>query len=318
MNSAGAHVPRHWLACLCLLVAGALSASAPEPAFAQYVVAIVNGEPITAQDVAQRLRLNQIGNRRNIARSEIVEELVVEKLKLQAASRASIEIKDDEVDRIFAQLARNSGRNVADFAKGLTQQGLDVRRFKTRIKAELAWRQVMQQRAPASFMVRDADIVALLTARGQQTQIKAIQYSLRQFVFVVPRGSPQTVLVARVREAEAFRKSFAGCEAGAAQARQLREVVVRDPVVRLSSDLAPKLKDLLERTPIGTLTPPEPIAGGIEVVAVCARKETIADVSSRREVREELLGQRMQIGEKELLDKYRKGSIIEYRTEPKS
>jgi peptidyl-prolyl cis-trans isomerase SurA len=299
-------------------VAGVLSASAPEPAFAQYVVAIVNGEPITAQDVAQRLRLNQIGNRRSVARSEIVEELVVEKLKLQAASRANIEIKDDEVDRIFAQLARNSGRNVADFAKGLTQQGLDVRRFKNRIKAELAWRQVMQQRAPASFMVRDADIVALLTARGQQTQIKAIQYTLRQFVFVVPRGSPQTVLVARVREAEAFRKSFAGCEAGAAQARQLREVVVRDPVVRLSSDLAPKLKDLLERTPIGTLTPPEPIAGGIEVVAVCARKETIADVSSRREVREELLGQRMQTGEKELLDKYRKGSIIEYRTEPKS
>ncbi len=310
---------RLFAASLLVVVGGATVAPLSTPAFAQYVVAVVNGEPVTALDVAQRMRLHQIGGRRPPSRPEIIEELINEKLKLQAADRLGIVITDEEVDRIFSQIGRNAGRGVTEFTKGLTQSGVDIRRFKTRIKSELVWRQVMQQRAPASFMVRDADIVALLAARGQTTQITAIQYSLRQFVFVVPRRSSPAVLAARMREAEAFRKSFANCEEGALRARQLREVVVRDPVTRVSTDLAPRLKDLLERTPIGSLTPPEPIAGGIEVVAVCGRKETLADVSSRREMREELLGQRLQSGEKELLEKLRKTSIIEYRntTEPK-
>jgi peptidyl-prolyl cis-trans isomerase SurA len=195
----------------------------------------------------------------------------------------------------------------------LTKSGIDISRFKNRIRAETAWRQIMQQQSPSSFMVRDADIVALLTSRGQSAQISATQYSLRQIVFIVPRGSSDAVRIARVREAEAFRKTFTNCQDGFTIARQQREVVVKDPVVRLSTDLNARLRELLEKTPIGALTPPEPIQGGIEVVAVCDRKETIADVSARREVREELLGKRIQFGDKELLDKLRARSIIEYR-----
>jgi peptidyl-prolyl cis-trans isomerase SurA len=121
------------------------------------------------------------------------------------------------------------------------------------------------------------------TSRGQSAQISATQYSLRQIVFIVPRGSSDTVRATRVREAEAFRKTFTNCQDGFTIARQQREVVVKDPVVRLSTDLNARLRELLEKTPIGALTPPEPIQGGIEVVAVCDRKETIADVSPRRE-----------------------------------
>ena len=210
-------------------------------------------------------------------------------------------------------MAQSTGRKIVDFAAELTKTGVDVPRFKNRIRAEAAWRQVMQQQSPASFMVRDADIVALLMSRGQTAQISATQYSLRQIVFVVPRGSSDAVRLARVREAEAFRKTFTNCQDGFTIARQQREVVVKDPVVRLSTDLNTRLRDLLDKTPIGALTPPEPIPGGIEVVAVCDRKETIADVSSRREVREELLGKRIQVGDKELLEKFRSRSIIEYR-----
>jgi peptidyl-prolyl cis-trans isomerase SurA len=283
----------------------------PAPARAQYVVALVNGEPVTALDVAQRIRLHQISTRRSPTRQEVVEELINERIKLQQAARAGVEATDADVQRVLGQIAANSGRRPADFEAGLTQAGIDVQRFKTRIRAEIGWRQLLQRRTP--FMVRDADIVALLTARGESPQITAVQYTLRQFVFVVPRGSPESVRAARVREAEAFRKSFTNCEDGVALARQYREVVVKDTVRRLSTDLTPKLRELLERTPNGTLTPPEPIAGGLEVVAVCDRRQTTADVSARREVREEILGRQLQAGEKELLEKFRRTSIIEYR-----
>ena len=304
---------RRMLAGLVFAITAGVLPLLPAPATAQQVVALVNGEPITALDVAQRLKLHQISARRSPPRQELIEELINEKIKLQQAVRFGIVVTDSDVDRLFGQMAQSSGRKLVDFAAELTKQGVDVPRFKNRIRAETAWRQVMQQQSPASFMVRDADIVALLMSRGQAAQISATQYSLRQIVFIIPRGSSDTVRASRVREAEAFRKTFTNCEDGFATARQQREVVVKDPVVRLSSDLNTRLRELLDKTPVGALTPPEPILGGVEVVAVCDRKETIADVSARREVREELLGKRIQVGDKELLDKFRSRSIIEYR-----
>jgi len=289
----------------------------PAPAAAQYVVAVVNGEPITALDVEQRTKLLQVSTRRSPARPEVIEELINEKIKLQQASRQDVLATDAEVERIFSQIALGANRKVTDFAAGLTQAGIDVRRLKTRIRAEISWRQVIQRRRP--FLVRDADIVAALTARGQSPQFTAIQYTLRQFIFVVPRGSPEPVRAERIREAEAFRKAFPNCLDGIALARQQREVVTKEPVIRLSTDLQPRLRDLLEKTQIGAVTPPEPVFGGIEVVAVCDRKDTIVDISSRREVRDELMGQRLQLSDKQLLDEFRKASIIEYRnaTEPR-
>ena len=304
---------RRKLAALMFATAAGILPLLPAPAAAQHVVALVNGQPITALDVAQRLKLHQISTRRSPPRQEVIEELITEKVKIQQADRLGIIIPDSDVDRLLGQMAQSTGRKPTDFAVELARSGIDLPRFKNRIRAEAAWRQVMQQQSPASFMVRDADIVALLMSRGQAAQISATQYSLRQIVFVVPRGSSDAVRVMRVREAEAFRKAFTNCQDGFAIARQQREVVVKDPVVRLSTDLNARLRELLDKTPIGALTPPEPILGGIEVVAVCDRKETIADVSSRREVREELLGKRIQVGDKELLDKFRSRSIIEYR-----
>lgn len=314
MKAAAAQIRARWtLAGLVLAITAGVLPLLPAPAAAQQVVALVNGEPITALDVAQRLKLLQISTRRSPPRQELIEELINEKIKIQQAARLGIPITDAEVDRVFAQIAQSSGRKLVDFTAGLNKAGVDVPRFKNRIRAETAWRQVMQQQSPASFMVRDADIVALLMSRGLTAQISATQYSLRQIVFVVPRGSSDAVRATRVREAEAFRKVFTSCEDGFAIARQQREVVVKDPVVRLSTDLNTRLRELLDKTPIGALTPPEPIPGGIEVVAICDRKVTIADVSSRREMREELLGKRIQVGDKELLDKLRSRSIIEYR-----
>src|SRR5690606_11334068 len=130
----------------------------------------------------------------------------------------------------------------------------------------------MQKMSPGSFQVRDADVVAALVARGQTPSAKAMQYTMRQIVFIVPRSSPDSARSARLKEAESLRAKFSDCERDLSLAREYREVVVKEPVIRISTDLPQRLRDLLEKTPDGRMTPPEPTAAGIEVVAVCARK----------------------------------------------
>ncbi len=289
------------------------AAMAVRPAAAQYVVALVNGEPITALDVEQRIRLTQLIARRQLSKQEAIEDLVNEKIKLQQAKILKIAITDIEVERAFANVAGQTGRFASDFSGALKQSGIDTSIFKAKLKIDLAWRQVLQQTMPGAFFVRDADIVAVLTARGLRQTGKAVQYTMRQIVFVVPRGSPAALRSARVREAEALRARFTSCDEGIQFAREYRDVVIKDPVIRISSDLPARFQTLLEQTSDGRLTPPEPTVAGIEVVAVCDRKETTADVTSQREVKEQLLSQRIASEEKQLLELFRRQAIIEYR-----
>lgn len=297
------------LAVLAITVAG----FPPAPAAAQ-VVAIVNGEPITVLDIAERTKLHRNSGRQNITRKEVVQELIEYKLKLQIAQRANIDPTAAEVDRAFANMAQRSGRSPAQFEQALVQGGVDVGRLKARIKADLAWQQYIQANA-SNIVVRDADLVAAMTARGQNLQLKSTQYTMRQVIFVTRRGAPDQVKQARLKEAEALRARVTSCEQAAELARQYSEVVVKPPVRRLSSDLPVNLQKFLETLPDGRMTPPEVTVNGIEVVAICDRKEVPADISSNRELRNELLGQRLQAYEKRMLDKMRQTSIIQILSE---
>ena len=289
-------------------MAFAAPALMPAPASAQ-VAAVVNGEPITSLDITERQKIHK-GSNKNVSRKEVLEELIEYKLKLQIAQRANITPTDAEVNRAFATLAQRSGRSVAAFEQALQQSGLDPVRLKIRVKSDLAWQQYIQANA-GNIIVRDADLVAAMNARGQNMQLKSTQYTMRQVIFVVRRNAPDTQRLARAKEAESLRVRVTSCEQIAGLAREYTEVVVKEPVRRLSTDLAPALQKLLESLPDGRMTPPEVTTNGVEVVGICDRREVPADISSNRELRNELLGQRVQAYEKRLLDKMRQTSIIQ-------
>src|SRR5262249_8040126 len=79
------------LRCCCSLIAAVLLiAAAPVAAFAQHVVALVNGEPITAHDVDQRVKFIQISTQKAANRQQVIEELIDEKLKVREGKRWGI------------------------------------------------------------------------------------------------------------------------------------------------------------------------------------------------------------------------------------
>lgn len=292
----------------------AASALLPVPAHAQ-VAAVVNGEPITSLDITERQKLHRTSGKQNISRREILEELIEHKLKLQIAKRANIEPSDAEVNRAFAGMAqRSGGRTVAQFEQALKQGGIDVGRLKARIKADMAWQQYVQANS-GNVIVRDADLVAAMNARGQNMQLKSTQYTMQQVIFVVRRNAPDSQRAARAKEAENFRSRVVSCDQVPLLAREYSEVVVKPQVRRMSNDLSQSLQKLLESLPDGRMTPPENTANGIEVVAICGRREVPADISSNRELRNELLGRRLEAYEKRMLDKMRQTSIIQINSD---
>lgn len=285
-------------------------AGSHSPARSQQVVVFVNGEPITTLDVDRRIKLTEISTHKAQSRQEALDELTVEKLKLQEAKKWKVEITDKEVDTAFGTMARRAGATTAQFTEALTKAGIEVSALKRRIKADIEWSQIVRGRFPSIQNVAEPEVNKAMEERKVEGK-EAYQYTLRPLLFIVPHGSPPTLVEARVKEAEALRARFQNCEEGLSFARALRDVAVRDPYTRTSFDFGVQQREVLDGTPVGHLTPPEVSQSGVETFAVCAKKPTGGDTIGKHQVREEMIGERFQAQAKRYLQELRSKAIIE-------
>jgi peptidyl-prolyl cis-trans isomerase SurA len=290
--------------------------AAPGYANAQLVVAVVNGDPITNFDIEQRTKLATASapDHKPPSRKDVLDELIDEKLKVQLLRRFSIEGVDKDVDNAYANMARRMHISVKEFTDQLAKQGIQPETIKGRIKAEIIWGQIIRGRYQSSFDFSEKDIQDRIAQKKPDAPLIGYDYTLRPILFVVPKGSDQAYIESRRKEAEALRTQFQSCEQGIPIARTLRYVAVRDPVFKSSAELPAALRDVLEKTELGKLTAPETTTQGIEVYALCGRRQSDADnAPAKREVREQMAKEQFDLHSKRYIKELRSQAMIEYR-----
>ena len=300
---------RRLLAATIFISAALMAATA---ARAQQIVVIVNGEPITALDVDQRSKLTQLSTHKVPPRQEVIDELINEKLKLREAKKFGLEITASEVDTAYASMAGRMRFTADQLTQQLARSGVNVSTLKARIKADIAWAQIVRGRYQASLQIGEKDILSAMDTKSDDTV--GYDYTMRPILFLVPTGSPEAFIDGRKREAEALRGRFQGCEEGIAFARALKDVAVREQVVRSSADIPAELRKVLEGIEVGRLTPPEITKFGVEMFAICAKKESSADNSpGKRQAKESLMAKRYEQRSKQYLQEIRRGAMLEYK-----
>jgi peptidyl-prolyl cis-trans isomerase SurA len=296
----------------CLAAALIALAASASVARAQQVVVIVNGDPITALDIEQRSKLTVLSTHKTPTRQEVIEELINERLKIREGKRWGLEISTSEVDSAFATMAGRLRNTPEQLTQGLAKSGINANTLKAKIKADMTWQQLVRGRFGSFLQVQEKDVLVAL--EGKSEDAVGYDYTLRPILFVVPPGSPEPFIEGRRREAEALRGRFQNCEEGIPFARALKDVAVRDQVVRSSADLPVELRKVLESIEVGRLTAPEVTKFGVEVFAVCAKKESAADnTPGKRQARESVFAERFEQKSKQYLQEIRRGSMIEYR-----
>ena len=278
---------------------------------AQQVVVIVNGEPITALDIEQRTKLNQLSTHKTPARQEILDELINEKLKVREAKKFGLEIPSSDVDSAYASMASRMRITPEQLTEQLAKSGVNAATLKARIKADITWSQLVRGRYQSSLQIGDKDLLAV---ESKSNDSVSYDYTLRPILFFVPAGSPETFVEGRKREAETLRSRFQGCDDGITFARALKDVAVRDQVIRSSADIPAELRKVLDGIEVGRLTPPEVTKFGVEMFAICAKKESAADNTLvRRQARDTIMAERYEQRSKQYLQELRRGAMFEYK-----
>ena len=286
------------------------------PVHAQAIAAMVNGEAITDSDIEQRIKLTQLTAKKSISRQEALEDLINDKVKIKEAKRYGLDLSASDVETAYAGMATRMRMSDEQLNKTLENSGIRPQTLKARMKADMTWGNLVRGRFNSTLTPADKDLRAAIGEKegsDDKSQTESFEYKLRPIVLVVPRGAPASTIELRRKEAELLRGRIDSCDQAATFFRSMRDAAIRDPVVKTSADLPAPLRELLDKTPIGKLTPPEVTKQGIEMVALCSRDTTKTDTPAKRALKEKLYSERYEAKSKSYLLEIRKGAMIEMR-----
>ena len=298
-------------------IAGAIIAAgllAPAVASAQVVV-IANGSPITELDIRQRSKLMTLSSKTKTAptREQTIQELIDDRLKIAKARTYGLEVSDADIDAAFADMAKRQRISPQQFVQMLDNGGVSANAVKARIRAEMTWSQLVRGRYGASLQVGDADVANALKSSNQSENVVGYVYTLYPVTVIIPNGSSAGVIDGKRQIAENLRQRFNSCKTGLPLARALRDVAVREPITKSSAELPEPFRDLLAKLEVGRLSAPDTTPQGLQMFALCEKKETTAESPAKRELREKIFSSRFETESKRYLEEIRRSAMIEYK-----
>ena len=286
------------------------------PACAQQVAIMVNGEPITNFDIEQRSKLIMLSTHKMPERQQVINELIDEKLKIREGKKFSIDPSSGDVDQSYAAMSGRMRITSDQLTKTLETQGIRADTLKSRIRADMVWSSLVRGRYKESLQIGEKDVEEKAKEQGdqQQTDTAGFEYKMQPIVLIVPRGSAQDVIDARKKEAEALRARIQTCIEANAFFKSMQNAAIRETVTKTSADMPASLREILDNTPVGHLTPPEITKQGVEMVVLCGRDPTKVDTPKKREIREKMFNEKFEAKSKSYLREIRGASMIEYMT----
>ncbi len=284
------------------------------PSHAQTVACMVSGEPITDFDIEQRSKLDFISTHKAPARQDVINELIDEKVKIKEAKKFGVEPSSTDIEQAYGQMSSRMRITPDQLTKSLEGQGIRPDTLKNRIRADMVWTSLVRGRYKESLQVGEKDVAEVAKSEGDDAQqTDAFEYKMQPIVLIVPRGSAPAAIEARQKEAEALRARVQTCDEANTFFKSMQNAAIRDTVIRTSADIPQVLRELLDKTPIGHLTPPEVTKQGVEMVALCARNPTKIDTPKKKEIRDKMFVQKYEAKSKSYLQEVRRAAMIECR-----
>ena len=192
------------MACLLGGVGAWAQTSVPRPA--DFIVAVVNSEPITNQEVqALRKRMSKLpsGNAAADLTRQALEQLINEKAQLQQARDIGIKIEEEAIDQAELNVATNNQVTRDELRKNMAKEGLTVKAFRDQLRDQLMLTRVREREVEGRVRVSDREIEQYL-----QEQIQAqggqvpTELNLGMILIAVPETSTEAQIKALQERAD--------------------------------------------------------------------------------------------------------------------
>lgn len=198
------------------------AAPAPsEPRTADYIVALVNSEPVTNHDVRQRLlrveqQISQQGAamppRDELAR-QVLEQLVNERAQLQQAAELGIKVDDATLAQAEQSVAAQNQMTLEAFRRRVAAEGIDINRLRSDLRNQILLQRVREREVESRVRVTEADIDDFIREKTSSNQIGNLELNLAHVLILVPEGaSPERIQALQARAQDVADRARSGTE----------------------------------------------------------------------------------------------------------
>lgn len=251
-------ITMHFLSSVTLAIA--ISLGSPSAGTSQTFgpVITVNGEGISGYELDQRSKfiaaLRFPGDPARIAREGLIED----KLKIQAAREAGLEVGPDELELGLEEFASRANLTIEQFVAALAEEGVSPETFRDYVRVDLLWRELVRQRFGPRARVSDAEVERALAISGATSGAR-----IRVAEIIIPTPPDRRVeaetLAENIRERVSTNAQFSEAAQRFSAASSRTDGGVREWVS--VSELPPGLAQQLLTLGPGDVSEPIPLGG---------------------------------------------------------
>ena len=186
------------------LIAGAQAPAQPAAARVvpvDRIVAVVNDEVITHNDLAERVSLvmrqlqrqgGQLPSADTLTR-QILDRMVNDLVQVQLAKETGIKVDDPTLDRTIERIAQENNLSVTAFRGALERDGIRYPRFREDIRSEILLARLREREIDNSIVVTDAEVETELAREAREASGDS-EYNLAHVLVVVaPQSTSQQI-----------------------------------------------------------------------------------------------------------------------------
>jgi peptidyl-prolyl cis-trans isomerase SurA len=197
------------------------SATQPRVQVVDTIVAVVNNEVITSQELESRMR--QVERRmrsqgiamppRAELQKQMLERLIVDRAQLQLAKDLGIRVDDLTVDRALARIAEQNRMSLQEFRNQLEREGTSLAGVREEIRTEIIMQRLREREVANKIQITESEIDNYLAANKDALQNKQQELNIAQILVRIPENaSAEQIAQRRQRAEEAVRKLSEGNE----------------------------------------------------------------------------------------------------------
>ena len=180
----------------------------PAPVQADFIVAVVNSEPVTNNEVRARLiryeqRLASMGapmpSRLELSR-EVLEDIINEKLQLQRARDSNVRVDDRTIEAAIQNFATQNKVSVAELRARSSADGVGFAQIRNDIKNQLLIQKLRERDVLGNIEIADGEIEAFLKNEANSNPSGAGAgesiIDIAQILTAIPEGATESQILA--------------------------------------------------------------------------------------------------------------------------
>ncbi|OYU44546.1 MAG: molecular chaperone SurA [Burkholderiales bacterium PBB4] len=276
---------RIWKPVFCMLASAlSLVAHGQSAQQADYIVAVVNSEPITESEL--RLEINRIRQENaqqpqavpppDELRKLVVERLIGERAQLQVARETGIRVDESNIDQAEQSVARQNQIDVPELRRRLAKDGIALSRFRGQLRDQFLLSRLREREVEGRLRISDQDVDRALAEELARATDPAVQeVNLAQILIAVPEKATTEVRAARQELAQ---KTLERLRAGASFEQLVVELSAADTTsggqlgLRRGDRFPPLFLEATLRLPVGGVSDVVRSDAGFHILKVIERK----------------------------------------------